>query len=72
MTNTWIAVNPLTDEVLKEFRSVDFDMTELYDEFGVPIDVFDKTDGMRFLGSIAVDDEGPLCIPDTFPIRGRR
>jgi hypothetical protein len=59
LANTWIAVRPETDEELAEFRSSDLDIANLFDRFGLPIDVYDKTDGRRLLGSI-IEESGPL------------
>ena len=60
LANTWIAVNPETDEELAAFRSVDLDIADLFDRFGLPIDVYDKTDGRRLLGSI-IEESTPLA-----------
>lgn len=67
LANTWIAVNPQTNEVLDEFRSVDFDIADLFDRFGLPIVILDKTDGQRYLGSIVEEPfAGPTHAPTSF------
>lgn len=58
MANTWIAVKPNTDEVVAEFRSTDLDIAKLFDEFGLPIVILDKTDNERYLGSIVEEPTG--------------
>ena len=60
LANTWVAVRPETDEELAEFRSTDLDIADLFDRFGLPIDVYDKTDGRRLLGSI-IEEPTPLA-----------
>jgi hypothetical protein len=60
LANTWIAVNPETGEELAAFRSVDLDIAELFDRFGLPIDLYDLTDGRRLLGSI-IEEPTPLA-----------
>jgi hypothetical protein len=45
-------MNPLNSEVLDEFRSTDLDIADLFDRFDLPIDVYDKTDEWRYIGSI--------------------